>query len=304
LDSYDRLESFKRSGSIVSKIRTEIPKIVAPGRPAIRICEEVELRIAQLGGRPAFPVNIGIDDVAAHYTSPPGDIKTIPERSLVKVDFGVHINGYVTDTSITVCFNPQYEPLVHAADEALRNAIDAFKPGVRLGDIGAIVQRTVKAFDLRPISNLTGHSIDQYIIHAGKSVPNISGMDGAKINEGEVYAIEPFVTTRDAEGVVVNGEEPHKIYRYARPKRTNSAISRNMLAYIHANFRSLPFAARWLEKAFSQETITSSLQELKINRSVSSYPVLVEMSGAPVAQSEHTVFVNHDSCTILTGPKA
>lgn len=276
--------------------------MVVPGRLAIRICEEVERRIEELGGRPAFPVNIGIDDVAAHYTSPPGDIKTIPERSLVKVDFGVHIDGYVTDTSITVCFNPRYEPLIHAADEALRNAINAFKPGVRLGDIGAIVQRIVNEFDLRPISNLTGHLIDQYIIHAGKSVPNISGMDGAKIKEGEVYAIEPFVTTKDAEGIVVNGVEPHKIYRYAKPKGANSTISRNMLAYIHANFLSLPFAARWLERAFSREVIESSLQELRINRCVSSYPVLLEMSGGPVAQSEHTVFVNHDGCTVLTGP--
>jgi methionyl aminopeptidase len=174
------VDSFKKSGEIVARLRKEIPGLVKYGKPAIQICDGLEQRIRDFGGKPAFPVNVGINDVAAHYTSPPGDTLTIPPASLVKVDFGVHIDGYVTDTSVTVCLDPRFEPLAQAADEALQNAIRAFKPGVRLSEIGRVVQTTITRFGLRPISNLTGHKIERYNIHAGKSVPNVSAMGMAR----------------------------------------------------------------------------------------------------------------------------
>src|SRR5438094_7578611 len=170
--------------------------MVKPGVQALRICDELEQKMRDQGGKPAFPVNVGINEVAAHYTSPPGDTLSIPAASLVKVDFGVHVDGYVTDTSVTICLDPRFEPLAQAADEALQNAIRAFKPGVKLSEIGRIVQTTITRVGLRPISNLTGHKIERYTIHAGKSVPSVSamGMNGTKIEEGEVFDIETFVS--------------------------------------------------------------------------------------------------------------
>src|SRR3989449_6517245 len=103
----DALSSFRKSGQIIAKLRKEIPSIVKPGKPALKICVEIESRIRDLGGKPAFPVNIGINEIAAHYTSPPGDTLTIPSGSMVKVDFGVHVNGYVTDTAVTVFYDPK-----------------------------------------------------------------------------------------------------------------------------------------------------------------------------------------------------
>ncbi len=208
----EALDSFKKSGDIVARLRRQVPSIAKSGVAAIKICEELEQRMRDQGGKPAFPVNVGINEIAAHYTSPPGDTLTVPSGCLAKIDFGVHVNGYVTDTSVTVCFEPKLEPLVQAADEALSNAIRAFKPGVRLSEIGAIVQSTIHRYGLRPISNLTGHKIERYTIHAGKSVPNVPGMNGTKIEEGEVYAIEPFVTLSKAVGAVVNGSSAY-IYR-------------------------------------------------------------------------------------------
>jgi methionyl aminopeptidase len=218
------------------------------------------------------------------------------------VDFGVHVDGYVTDTSVTVCLDPRFEPLAKAADEALQNAIRAFKPGVKLSEIGRIVQTTITRVGLRPISNLTGHKIERYTIHAGKSVPNVSamGMNGTKIEEGEVFAIEPFVTLAKAQGAVTNGSSAY-IYRFVKPKGATSEDSKRVLAFIQANFSTLPFASRWLEKDFPREVGKNALQDLIRNKCVSAYPVLIEASNNPVAQSEHTVLVNHDGCTILTG---
>ncbi len=294
------LDAFKRSGEIVAQLRKEVPHLVGPDKPAIRICEEIEAKIKDLGGKPAFPVNVGINEVTAHYTSPPGDTLTIPSGALVKIDFGVHVNGYVTDTSLTLLFDSKFEPLAQATDEALHAAIQAFKPGVKLSEIGRIVQSTINRFGLRPISNLTGHSIERYSIHAGKSVPNIPGLNGTRINEGEVFAIEPFVTLSSAKGSVTNGSSAY-IYRFIKPKGVTGEDSKKVLAYIYSNFSTLPFARRWLEPAFPRETAHKALVDLIRNKCVSSYPVLVEASGKPVAQSEHTVLVNHDGCTVLTG---
>ena len=300
LDS-QALESFTKSGQIVARLRKEIPLIAKPGVHALDICEGLEQKIRDHGGKPAFPVNVGINEVAAHYTSPPGDSLTIPPGCVAKIDFGVQIDGYLTDTSVTVCFDPKLEPLAQAADEALQNAIRAFRPGAKLSDIGRVVQSTIQKFGLRPIGNLTGHKIERYSIHAGKSVPNVPGMNGTRIEEGEIYAIEPFTTLSRAAGMVTNGSSAY-IYRFVKPKGAESDDSRKILAYIQSNFSTLPFASRWLDKAFARETVKKSLYELIRHRCVTAYPVLVEETGNPVAQSEHTVLVNKDGCTVLTGP--
>ena len=295
------LEAFRKSGQIVAQLRREVPRLAKPGVAALTVCETLEQKIRDSGGRPAFPVNVGVNEVAAHYTSPPGDDMKIPENCLAKIDFGVQIDGYVTDTSVTVCFDPTLQPLAQAADEALQNAIRAFKPGVKLSEIGRIVETTIQRFGLRPITNLTGHKIERYSIHAGKSVPNVGWMNGTKIEEGEVYAIEPFTTKADAAGSVMNGSSAY-IYRYVKPKGATSDDSKKLLEYIHSHFSTLPFASRWLSQAFEREAAKRALLDLIKHKCVSAYPVLVEQTGNPVAQSEHTVLVGKDGSTVLTGP--
>ncbi len=284
----------------MSKLRREVPGLVKPGRHVLEICEELEARIRELGGKPAFPVNVGINEVAAHYTSPPGDVLVVPPGCLVKVDFGVHVNGYPADTSVTVFFDPKFEPMVRAADEALKNAIRAFRPGVRMSEIGRIIQSTIDKYGFRPIRNLTGHSIDRYSLHSGKSVPNVAKINGEKISEGEVFAIEPFVTLPSAAGAVANLPTAY-IYRFIKLKGAKGEESRKVLSEIQARFSTLPFAARWLESKFPRDVIVRSVQELIRERCVGSYPVLAEETGKPIAQSEHTVLVNKDECTVLTG---
>ncbi len=273
--------------------------MVKPGKPVLKICEELEQRIQMLGGKPAFPVNVGINEVAAHYTSPPGDTLTVPYSSIVKVDFGVHINGYLADTAVTVFFDPRFEPMTRAADEALNNAIRAFRPGIRMSEVGRVIQTTIEKYGFKPIRNLTGHNIERYAIHAGKSVPNVPQLNGAKAVKGEIYAIEPFVTLAKAGGAVANLPTAH-IYRFIKTKGAKSEESKKTLEEIHSRFASLPFAARWLEARFPAETALRSLRELVQNKCVGSYPILVEETRQPVAQSEHTVMVTSDGCSVLT----
>src|SRR3972149_2072416 len=104
----EALEKFRLSGKILRETREEMKRLVKEKMPILKVCEKSEALIREKGGKPAFPCNVSINEVAAHYTATPNDPGVLPERSLVKVDLGVHVDGYVTDTAFTACFNPEY----------------------------------------------------------------------------------------------------------------------------------------------------------------------------------------------------
>ncbi len=295
--SKEALEKYEEAGRIASKVRERMRGIVKEGMRIIRICEEAEEAIRRMGGKPAFPCNVSVNEVAAHYTSPPGDERTIPRRSVVKIDIGVHIDGYIADTAVTVCFNPEYEEMVQTSQIALETAIRTIRPGISTSELGSRVQSVIESRGFKPISNLTGHQIGRYMIHAGKSLPNVSHISFRRIREGEVYAIEPFVTTLEAEGRVTEGEESH-IFRLLKRKNLKMRESRKLLRLIEKNFRTLPFAKRWLKRyGFMDE---SAFVDLIKSKCLLAYPVFIEASGEWVAQSEHTVYIDKNGPVVLT----
>jgi len=301
MSHYDKetIEKFKLSGRILRETREEIRRFVHEDMLIIEICEKAEGLIQKKGGRPAFPCNVSINEVVAHYTSPPNDERRVPEKSIVKVDIGVHVDGYVTDTAVTVCFDPEYRSLMETAEEALKVAVENIKPGISTSKLGAIIEKTIKTLGFKPISNLTGHQVGRYLVHAGTSIPNVSQLSFSKIRLGEVYAIEPFVTLPSAVGRVEDGEEV-TIFRFLKSKPTRNLHAKQLFKYIEEKFRTLPFAERWLEGVVPKERHRQAFQELLSSRAIMGYPVFVEVSRKPVAQAEHTVLITNDGCVILT----
>jgi methionyl aminopeptidase len=296
----DALEKFRRSGRILRETREEIRGFVREGMPIIDICEKAEELMRKKGGKPAFPCNVSINEIAAHYTSPPNDKRTIPEKSIVKVDLGVHVDGYVTDTAVTVCFNSEYRNLVTAAEEALQKAVENIQPEMSTSQLGSIIEKAVKSRGLRPISNLTGHQVGRYLVHAGTSIPNVPQLfSSSKIKLGCVYAIEPFVTFSDAVGKVEDGDES-TIFRFVKSRSLKSLYAKQLLKHIEESFRTLPFAERWLNGVIPQEHYCQAFQELLTSKSIMEYSVFVEVSRKPVAQAEHTVLVVKGGCVVLT----
>jgi len=293
------LQKYQRAGKIAKEVRLEIRRTVREGMPIIDICEKVEGLTREKGGKPAFPCNVSVNEVAAHYTSPPNDKQTIPEKSIVKVDLGVHVDGYIADTATTVCFNPEYEDMVNTAEEALETAVELLRPGLSITRFGSEIQKTIKTRGYKPISNLTGHLIKRYIIHAGKSLPNVFNLSTSRIKEGEIYGVEPFVTVTDANGRVDNLKE-ETIFRYQKNKSLKNPYAKQISSYIKKNFLTLPFAERWLNTFASSSNYKSAFSELLSSKAVMGYPVFVEASRKPVAQAEYTILIEKDGCTILT----
>jgi methionyl aminopeptidase len=298
---YDKeeLEKFRQSGKILRETREEMRSQVHENMPIIDVCEKVEATICQKGGKPAFPCNVSINEVAAHYTSPPGDVSFIPEGSMVKVDLGVHVDGYVTDTAFTVSFSSEGKSMAATAELALKTAIDNIHGEMALGKIGSLIETTIKNRGFKPISNLTGHSVGRYLIHAGTSIPNVAGFSPSKVKAGEVYAIEPFVTLPEAIGRVDDGMQI-TIYRLLKAKSVKSDAAKRMLKHIETNFHTLPFAERWLIGVVPKEQHKAAFKELSTSKAIMGYPIFVEASKKPVAQAEHTLLIKDDGCEVLT----
>ena len=291
----EELRCLRKAGRAASQALKSVIYKVHEGMPLIEICEEVERRIEAMDCKPAFPCNISIDHVAAHYTSFIGDESRIPPKSLVKIDVGAHVNGFIADVASTVALSDDYEPLVRAAEKALEAVINSIKPGVKISALGSIIETTIKSFGFKPIRNLSGHMLKQYTLHGDKSIPNVAVESWATVKVHEVYAIEPFAT--NGAGLVVDSPEAY-IFRFLSPKKANKA-DKEILTAIWQRFKSLPFCDRWVKDLIPRDTL-SKLLELSRTGSLYSYHVLVERGRGLVAQSEHTVIILEDGVEITT----
>ncbi len=295
-DAYDKI---LRAGKIASRVRKYAAEKIKPGIRVYDFCEDVERKIYDEGGKPAFPCNISINNVAAHYTPYIGDESVIPDKSVVKIDVGVHVDGYIADTAVTVSFDPKYDDLLLAVETALERAIEIIKPGIRVSKIGEVIERAIKSYGYRPIRNLSGHSIERYNLHSGVSIPNVRDMFNiSKIASGHVYAIEPFGT--NGVGYVVEGRNAY-IYSLVKEKRVKDELGRIVLENIKKKYDGLPFAERWLRNVIPERNkLLEILKGLVKSKILHAYPVLLEATGGVVAQFEHTVLVLEREVVVTT----
>ena len=294
-----QLEDYLKAGNIAGEVRENVRKTDWIGSTLAEICDYVESEIIKRGAKCAFPVNTSMNEIAAHYTAEPNDPKTVSDTDLVKIDLGVQINGYIADTAVTVNYDPQYDQMVQTAEDALQNAMSMIKAGVKSKDVGRTIQKTIQDMGFKPIANLSGHSLDQYTIHAGKTVPNMWTIGSFSFSENQAYACEPFVTTKNALGFVRNGKIKN-IFALVSRKKTKDDEADRLTDYIWNNFNMLPFALRWLLKEWEEKEARRLLEILVKKKVVHAYAILVEANGKTVAQAEHTFIPTQSGATVTT----
>jgi len=294
------LENYTRAGHIASIVRENTRKRNHVGRTLYEICNSIEKEIRDNGGQPAFPVNVSINEIAAHYTAEPDDQIVIKDSDVVKIDLGVHINGYVADTAVTISYDPKYDQLVKVAELSLSEAIKIAKHTTKSSEIGKTIENTISYNGLKPIQNLSGHSLEQYIIHAGKSIPNIRTYGSSfLLSSNQAYAIEPFVTTNDGLGIVYEGKI-RNIYSLISRKPTKDKEADEFIMHLWNKFKTLPFALRWLVDDFGESKARDMVEYLIKKKNVRAYPILVEGNNKVVSQAEHTVFITENLSYIIT----
>ena len=277
------------AGEISSKVKEYAKTIIKKDIPLLEIVKKIEEKIIELGGKPAFPTNLSIDDIAAHYT--PSYNEETKAHGLLKIDLGVHVNGFVADTAFSLDLEKTEEnkKLIQAAEQALENAIKITNQNTLINEIGKTIQATIEAQDFSPIINLSGHSIEEYELHSEITIPNHDNQNTTKLGKG-LFAIEPFATS--GSGKVYDGK-PSGIYNLVDEKTPRSPTARKILNFIQQEYKSLPFCQRWIVNNFGA-TATLALKQLEENGNLHNYAQLVEASHKPVAQAEHTLLVDDE----------
>ncbi len=308
------IEKYNKAGKIVSKTRSMAVEYVKTDMKIIDLINYVEGNIIEMGGMPAFPCNVSINEITAHYSSQPGDESIIKTGDLVKIDLGAHVDGYIADSAISVCIGDDSTATLHenvdsqseedlsiklieTANEALESAISTIRDGVELGKVGKAIEETINNKNLNSVSNLTGHSMDRWILHSGVSVPNIKEENNHIIREGDVLAIEPFVT--NGIGRVGDTNDSY-IFRFLRGRPMRMVQAKKLLDIIATNYKTLPFSQRWLVDHIDSKYLNMAMRQLLASRAIFPYHVLKEKSDSRVAQAEHTVIVESDGCRVIT----
>jgi methionyl aminopeptidase len=286
-------EKLAKSGKIARLAREKGAELAKPGVPLLDIAEKVEAFIREQGGVPAFPVNLSANENAAHSTPSADDKAVVGEKDVLKIDVGVHIDGWLSDTAITVDLSGEWGTLMEASQLALENALSIMKAGTNTKDIGRQIEQTIKSKGYRPVENLCGHSLEPWILHAGAEIPNIES-GGRILEEGEVFAVEPFAT--NGSGLVHESTADAEIYSVAAAKPVRLPASRKLLGMVMEEYKLLPFAKRWLQE---MPSLNLAINDLTRQGVLHAYPILKENSGARVTQAETTVIIEDDGVTVL-----
>ncbi|MCX6681515.1 MAG: type II methionyl aminopeptidase [Methanoregula sp.] len=287
----ETLEKYREAGTIAAKVISEGKKGIRVGASYLEVVELIEGRVAEEGAGLAFPLNLSLNEDAAHDTASAGDARLFTRGDVAKLDLGVHIDGYIADTATTVDLgtNPS---LVEASYQALEHAIGKVRPGVTAGELGAAIQYEIEIRGFRPVANLTGHGLDQYIIHKPPTIPNIGTAGGTVLEEGMVFAIEPFASTGSGR---VKEKTRKEIYQQISNKPVRIPSGRAVMECI-TDRRGLPFARRWLPNKKSD----IALPGLVRTHNLHVYPVLADTAGSLVSQHEHTLVVTDTGCIVTT----
>ena len=291
---------YKLAGKIAAEARDYGLDLIKPGVSFLDVVNKVESKIINSGAGLAFPVNIAINEIAAHFSPKHNDTLVFNKGDVVKLDLGAHMDGFIADTAATVeVGTDNYEDMIRASSDALDAAINNIKAEINLSEIGKIVQDTIFSYDFKPINNLTGHSMQRYLLHAGISVPNVpERLKKPKPKVGDVLAIEPFAT--DGAGHVISGEGSN-IYLCkdsSNPRLIRHKNAEIIFSKIKNKFKTLPFAQRWFEEFFSSSSIT--LRKLTFYGLIKQYPQLIDAKKGIVTQKEHTVILTENGCDVIT----
>jgi len=289
------LQSYKQAGEIAFKIREYSKEIIKPGIPLLEIARKIHKKIEELGAIPAFPVNLSINDVAAHF-HPNIDDKTLAS-GLLKVDLGISINGFIADTALTLDLTPdkKYKELIEASEQALEKALKLVEKNPTLNEIGETIQNSIQEKGFSPVINLSGHSLGKCDIHAGITIPNYGNHNQNKLSEG-AFAIEPFATT--GEGKIYEGA-PGNIYAIVDLKTPRSPTARKIVDYVYKKYQTLPFSLREIQEEFGAMS-KIGVRELEQQGIIHSFNQLIEKSHHPVSQAEHTFIKTSDGKIVVT----
>jgi methionyl aminopeptidase len=290
-------EKWLEAGRIGKLAREYGLSLAKPGANLLQIAKGIEHKIEELHAKPAFPPNLSLNYIAAHYTPKFNDQTVLREGDILKIDVGASVDGFLSDTAATTVVGEPDNDLIKAAREALEEALKVAAPGVRINEISRVIEKKIRSYGLSPIVNLGGHEIKRYGIHEGEFIPN-SPTNSSKtlIREGAI-AIEPFAT--NGGGYVIDGADVQILMLDNMKAAVRSKLGRSMMEFISSQYNRLPFAKRWIIEKFGN-LAELELKSLVLAGALYEFNILKEKDNGLVSQFEHTLLFDKGEVTITT----
>lgn len=297
----------KKAGEVHKKVRQHVLQNIKPNMKLIDIANMIESKIDEFSNKTAdfnnniaFPTGLSINNCAAHYTPFKEDATVLKYDDLIKIDYGVHFDGYIVDSAFSFSFSDKHNKLIEASKEATTEAIKMMRPDQLLSDIGKNTQEIIESYGYKSVEDLCGHSIGQYIIHSGQAIPNINFPKYTeRVKNNQVYAVETFASTgngRAIEPMNLSVESPLMSHFAIKPvydlKKSIGKKERQQLESLKKQFGTLPFCKRWISNKSLKQLVSAGIVE--------KYPPLYDCKDSYVSQYEHTIIVGESKTEIVS----
>lgn len=319
----DSLTKYRQAGDIHKKVRKYIQPLIQPGIKYTTICNLIESKISeeinkispnQLNNGIAFPTGISVNNVAAHFTPSYLDERIIKSDDVIKIDYGVHIDGCIIDSAFTINLNDEYNSILKASNEAVNTIINNIGVDCRFKELSALSEEIVESYEynnspLKVIDNLAGHNILPWKIHGGKLLhgkpTNNLIYDDVKVASDDIMAIEVFVSNGSGTTILDTDYKNYSHYMLKEDKKIplfQNKKTNDISQLIYNKFKTLAFCPRFIDNVTKKHTnYFHNLQELFANGYLNSYPPLLEKdSKCKVAQFEQTIYIGENKKIIFS----
>lgn len=290
----ENLNEWKKVGAIGAEALAYAKKITKPETPLLEIAEKTEAFVEKKKMTFAFPINLSMGDLAAHYSPIKGD--GLVAKGLIKIDLGIVKDGFLSDTACSVDLTPEnkFKEIIKASEDGLKAGIKEMKYNAEIRNVGKAISEAIAKRGFNPIRNLSGHMMDKWVLHAGVNIPNYDNKESTSIKEG-IYAVEPFATT--GAGLVKEGKLSSNIYILRNDKPTR--LGRELLAHIKKKYKTLAFSQRGITNELGQNALIS-LKRLTQQGILHHFAQLTNEPGKFTSQRENTIAVLKDKTIVLT----
>lgn len=315
LSESEVLRHARRAAEAHRRVRYKVQNMIKPGMTLLEIVKSIEdstrtLLNAERNNGIGFPAGVSMNSCAAHYTvNPEEEDIVLTENDVLKIDFGTHSDGRIMDSAFTVAFRDNFEPLLMASKEGTEAGIRALGVDVRVCDIGRDVNEVMTSYEveiegkthpIKPIFDLHGHSIAQFKIHGGISIPAVDNRDSTRIVSDSFYAVETFAST--GRGSI--HDKPPCSHFALNTNKTRKLYNKDMIKiyeFIKKSFGTLPFSPRHLDYyGLIDGSTLKNVNLLTMMGLLTPYPPLNDKDGCKVAQFEHTIYLSESGKEILT----
>lgn len=289
-------KNFIHAGALAKQVRSYGKSLIQKGASYLDIISKINQKILELDARPAFPPQLALNNVAAHFLPQPGE-DIIFSDQIIKLDIGVCYQGAIGDCAVTVDLSGKHQALIDAVEAALLKAEQSIRVGQPVREIGKIIDETISSYGFKSVKNLSGHGLGEYKIHMAPIIPNYEDQSSAIIKPGMTFAIEPFAT--DGAGFIYEGGTP-AIFGLASARPLQTDLARCLLTKIRT-FSGLPFAVHDLiGNDWPLSKVKGGLDELMQAGVVVGYGPLIEQENGMVAQAENSVLVDEKGKVWIT----